>query len=241
VAVNEMLIPYNPASKATPPKAEAHNPNYLQPEDINRILDALEEEPIKWRTMIHLFLITGCRRGEIAGLRWENVDWDNSQIYIDRAVLYSSSMGIYEDTPKTKTSVRYIKLPEETMTLLKEYWRWQIEQRLMMGDKWQDSGYVFPNESGGAIYPGVVANWLNKFTERHNLPHINPHAFRHTQASVLFFNGVDAVSISKRLGHAHVSTTTDIYSHIVRQAEERVNDCIADVMLRSGRQGAGTV
>jgi site-specific recombinase XerD len=122
------------------------------------------------------------------------------------------------------------------MSLLKEYRLWLTEQRLMMGDKWQNSGYVFPNETGGAMYPGNIAAWLRRFSIRHNLPHINPHAFRHTQASLLFFNGVDAVSISKRLGHSQVSTTTDIYSHMIMQAEEKVNDCIADVLLRSGRQ-----
>ena len=63
------------------------------------------------------------------------------------------------------------------------------------------------------MFPGYVCNWLTEFSKRHGLPHINPHAFRHTQASMLFFNGIDSVSISRRLGHAHMSTTTDIYSH----------------------------
>jgi integrase len=235
VAEKEMLIPYNPARKASPPKIDPYEPNYFHPEDIDRILEALEEEPIRLRTLIHLFLITGCRRGEIVGLRWEKVDWENSRIHIDRSIYYSVSLGVYEDTPKTKSSVRYIKLPEETMTLFREYWRWQTELRLSMGDKWQNSGYVFTNEVGGAMAPGLVYEWMAAFSKRHNLPHINPHAFRHTQASVLFFNGVDAVSISKRLGHSKISTTTDIYSHFVKQAEDKVSDCIANVILHSGR------
>ena len=68
---------------------------------------------------------------------------------------------------------------------------------------------------------------------RHNLPHINPHAFRHTMASILISEGKDVVAVSKRLGHAKVSTTTDIYSHIIQQADEQASECLADVMLRT--------
>lgn len=232
-AVKEMLIPYNPASRATPPKSETPKPNYFQPEDIDRIFEALEKESIRIRTLVHLFIITGCRRGEIGGLLWKNVDWDNQQIYIDRAILYSSEVGIYEGKPKTKTSNRWIKLPKETMVLLEDYRGWQDEYKLMWGDKWIESGHVFTKETGGPFHPTTINAILSDFAAKHGLPHINPHAFRHTQASILFFNRVDAVSISRRLGHAHVSTTTDIYSHIINQSEERVNDCIAEVVLRS--------
>ena len=86
-AVKEMLIPYNPASRATPPKSETSKPNYFQPEDIDCILEALEKEPIRIKTLIHLFIITGCRRGEIGGLLWDSVDWYNKQVYIDRAIV----------------------------------------------------------------------------------------------------------------------------------------------------------
>lgn len=230
-AEKEFLIPYNPASKATPPKKEDHDPNYFQAEDIARIWEALEPEPMKWRTMVHLFLVTGCRRGEIAGLKWEKIDWKNGQIYIDCNLLYSPDIGIYEDTPKTKSSIRYIRLPEESMKLLAEYRHAYLEERLKWGAKWKGTDYLFPSEDGGALYPGCICNWLTAFSQRHGLPHINPHAFRHTQASMLFFNGVDSVSISRRLGHAHVSTTTDIYSHVMAQAEERISDCVADVIL----------
>ena len=231
-AVKEMLIPYNPASKARSPKVGERTPNYLQSEDVTRIIKALETEPVKWRAMIHMFLVTGCRMGEIIGLKWDKINWASGQILIDRALLYTPVIGLYEDTPKTRSSVRIINVPQEMMYILKEYYEWQQERKKRLGDKWQDSGFVFTNMEGGGINPGTVSGWLKRFSQKRGLPYLNAHAFRHTQASILFFNGVDAISISKRLGHARVSTTTDIYSHIMKESEALIGECVADVIYR---------
>ena len=230
-AEKEMLVPYNAASKATPPKLEKREAECFQTDEVDKIRDCLENEPIKWKTATHLLLITGCRRGEIMGLKWDKVDWDNSQIKIDRASLYSSDRGIYEDTTKTSTT-RFIKLPHETMLLLADYRKWYNEQRLLNGDRWQNSGYLFVKDNGAPMNPDSLTDWLGKFSKKHDLPNVHPHKFRHTMASILYFNGVDSITISKRLGHAKVSTTTDIYSHIIKQADEAASNCIADVFLR---------
>lgn len=230
-AEREMLVPYNAAHKATPPKIVKKEVECFQPEEIFRIRDCLELEPLKWKTITHLLLITGCRRGEIMGLHWNAVDWKDSQIKIDRALLYSPKKGIYEDTTKTR-EMRYIKLPEETMQLLRDYKQWYVEQRFKNGDQWHDTGYVFIKDNGEPMHPDSITQWLGDFAKKYDLPHVYPHKFRHTMASLLYFNGLDSVTISKRLGHAKVSTTTDIYSHIIKQADERAADCIADVVLR---------
>lgn len=236
-ADKEMLIPYNPARKATPPKIQRKEVNYFQIEDMERIRDSLELEPLKWRMLVHLLLITGARRGEIAGLKWDVVDWSKNRIHICRTILYSRDIGIYEDTPKTSESDRFVTLPVETMELLKEYRKWYFEQALKYGDKWHNTNYLFFQEKSGnegkPINPDSITSYLSDFSAKYNLPHINPHAFRHTQASILYFNGVDSVSISKRLGHSKVSTTSDIYSHIIKEADERSAECIADVILRA--------
>ena len=132
--------------------------------------------------------------------------------------------------------------PEETMALLEEYRQWQEAQRQELGEKWEESPYVFPGERGGRMNPSQLGNWLVRFQKRHGLPHLNPHAFRHTMTSMLFFHGVYSVSISHRLGHSSVSTTTSIYSHVMQQAESRISDCMADVLLttrESAQEDAG--
>lgn len=231
-AEKEMLVPYNAAAKATPPKTAKKEVNYFQPADVVRIREALEMEPIKWRVATHLLLITGCRRGEVMGLRWSRVDFKNSQIKIDTNLLYSPKRGIYEDTTKTTGSVRFIKLPAETMALLREYRRWYLELQLKNGGRWQNTDFLFVKDDGSPMIPDGITAWLSKFSQRHDLPHINPHAFRHTMASILINNGKDIVSVSKRLGHAKTSTTTDIYSHVIMEADEQASECLADVMLR---------
>lgn len=82
------------------------------------------------------------------------------------------------------------------------------------------------------MHPDSVTDWPSKFSKRHGLPHINPHAFRHTVASVLFFNSVDGVSISKRLGHAQVSTTANIYAHVMEEADQKNADILAEIFLK---------
>ncbi len=82
------------------------------------------------------------------------------------------------------------------------------------------------------MHPCSVTTWLNRFSKRHGLPHINPHAFRHTMTSLLFFGGVDSVSISKRLGHSQVSTTTDIYAHVMEEADRRNADILGEILLK---------
>lgn len=231
-ADREMLIPFNPASKATPPRTAPYHAHYFQQEDLIRIREALESEPIHWRVMVHLLLITGCRRGEIMGLKWDAISWDSNQLHIQRTLLYSSDIGVYEDTTKTEESNRYIKLPAETMLLLKEYRNWYAEIKANAGIAWQETGFLFVKPTGQPLHPSSLTRWLLSFSRRRELPHICPHAFRHTQASILFYNGVDSVTISKRLGHSKVSTTADIYSHLMQMADERASECVAEILLR---------
>lgn len=231
-AEKEALVPFNVASKATLPKVTHKDVQYFQPEQVAAIRDALETEPIKWKAIVHLFMVSGARRGEILGLKWACVDFDKNQIHICNNILYTPDRGIYEDSPKTATSNRFVALPLETMKLLRQYRAWQNEERLRLGEYYQDQGFVFCQDSGKPMHPDSVTDWLNKFSRRHGLPHINPHAFRHTMASMLYFNGVDSVSISKRLGHAQVSTTANIYAHVMEEADQRNADILADVLLK---------
>lgn len=251
-AEKEMLVQYNAAEKVVnKPKAEhCRDVNYFELSDIEKIRDCLDKEPIKWRVLTNLLIVTGCRRGEIAGLKWSAVDFQRGELHICNNLLYSKELGIYQDTTKTATSDRTIKLPEETLNLLTEYRNHWEQVRISCGSMWnsflqikdgkgaehtEKADFLFIREDGNKIgypmHPDSITDWLNKFSERYGLPHINPHAFRHTLASVLCLNGVDMTTISKWLGHKNVTTTMNIYEHILENGREQVVNCVSNVLL----------
>lgn len=233
-AVREGLIPYNVAANAEPPKVEKKDIHSFQTSDLPAILAALEHEPLKWKVITHLLLITGCRRGEVLGLRWSAVDFAGNRLHICNNVLYSRDIGVYQDTPKTASSDRWIVVPPATTQLLREWKAYQAEDEKKKGDYCQNrSGLLFTQENGSPMHPDSVTTWLDRFSKRNGLPHINPHKFRHTMASMLIFNRVDPVSVSKRLGHSQVSTTTDIYAHVIEEADQQSADILASVFLKN--------
>lgn len=231
-AVKEQLIPFNPASKATLPKTEKKAVNYFEPEQVEAIIEALDSEPIKWRALTHILIGSGCRRGECLGLKWSNVDFTNNRIYINNNVVYDPEHGVYESDTKTETSVRWINLPVATMQVLRE---WRIEQLKLiseLGDNYKNQNFVFAKDNGDPMHPDSVTDWMNKFSKRHDLPHINPHAFRHTQASLLVFAKVDDVSLASRLGHSNPAFTKKQYAHMFQEADKISADVIADAIKK---------
>ncbi len=250
-AEKEMLVLFNAAAKATPPKQIKTEANYFELEDIKNILYYVEQEPLKWQLAMNLLVFTGCRRGEIMGLKWNKVDFNNSQITIDTNLLYSTDRGIYTDTPKTEKSKRTITLNSTVMELFKKYKKEQTVRRVKLGTYWNNTGFIFTQENGNPMHPDTLTDYCKKFENKYNniiqkynndkkdedkkklLPHINPHAFRHTQASLLIQNGTDISSISARLGHSKISTTTDIYNHMLEQADKKVANTLDSLILNS--------
>lgn len=211
-AEKEMLVQFNVAARATPPKAPRTKPQYYQPEEMDLILDALEQAPLKWKTITYLMIDTGCRRGEVMGLKWDSINLTTGLVMIDNALLYTKSKGTYSGPTKTDR-VRALMLAPQCMDLLK---KWQEEQnrlKELYGDKWTENGYVFTRDDGNLMNPDSITDWLNNFSEKHHLPHIHPHAFRHTAASMMIANGVDLVNAAAELGHATASTTLNLYAH----------------------------
>lgn len=133
-AEKEMLVPFNVSSKIILPKITRTEVNYFQPEEIEKIRDCLEQEPLKWKLITHLLFITGCRRGEIAGLKWSKIDFENCEIKINTSLLYSKERGIYEDTTKTGNE-RIVSVPKETINLIKFHKKENLGLKLKNGSR----------------------------------------------------------------------------------------------------------
>lgn len=237
-AVKWQIIFSNPASRVEPPKAERKEANYLDEKQAARLLECLEEEPLKYRTMITLFLYSGMRRGELCGLEWSDVDFDECLIDINKSSLYVTGKGTIEDTTKTFSSKRVIKLPSPVMELLHEYRAEQLTERYRLGDKWEESGKIFTAWNGAPIYPGTVTAWFADFVKRHELPKVSVHSLRHTNATLLIAGGTDLRTVSKRLGHSNMTTTGNIYTHAIQTADERAAETLGDILAPKGKKKA---
>ena len=112
-------------------------------------------------------------------------------------------------------------LAPQSLELLNKWHTEQLRLRLLNGDRWVRSDYIFTHDDGTVMNPDSITSWLRKFSERHNLPHIHPHAFRHTAASTMIANGVDLVTAASELGHANATTTANIYAHQIAVAKAR--------------------
>lgn len=230
-AYKEMIIKHNPAKRVTlPKKKRVRESKALQPEQLKAVLAALEGEPLPFRALITFFISTGCRRGEALALTWDKVDFARREVLINQSMIYLPETGIQSGPTKTDNS-RRVALPDETIDLLRKLWAEQAKDRLRLGDLWEDSNLVFPRWNGKPMNPGNVNLELTAFCDRHGLPHINPHLFRHSAASVLLSNGVDVLTVAGMLGHSDVSTTLDTYAHAIDEARHKTADCISETIL----------
>ena len=236
-AVKEGVVRFNPADAATPPSCKKKEAEFLEIEDVEKIQKCLEKEPLKWRCIVELFIATGARRGEVLGLKWKNIDFKHHSIKIVNNLQYTRDRGTYLDTTKTDEA-RTISVDPSVLALLQKHRNEQTLIRFRLGEAWHDEGFVFTQKDGKPMNPNSVTDYLGKFCKKYDLPHVHPHTFRHTHISALISNGVDVVTVAKRAGHKQVSTTEDIYAHVLAQADVRAGDIISEVFYKKNTKQA---
>lgn len=230
-AVEWQLILSNPADRVKPPKVDKKPIQHYNEEETKALLAALDKEEIKYKAMVLLDIFSGLRLGELMGLNWSDIDFENSIIEITKASQYLTGKGTFEKKTKNETSIRKITIPTQVTAFLKEYRFWWLEQKLACGDLWQNSDRLFVTWDGKPLFTYTLTNWFPEFLQRHNLPKITPHGLRHTMASLLDSQGVEVSTISKRLGHARISTTLDIYTHVFNKADIRSSEVLEKTLL----------
>ena len=163
-----------------------------------------------WKVYIELSADTGCRRGELVGLKWSDIDFEKMTVTISRNLQYSPQKGVYETATKTGKE-RVVDIGPNTKALLKEFQEEQSAHRL--------SPWVFSQEgTNEPIHPQSPTRFFTKFGERHNIQNFHPHLLRHTAASVAITHGADITSVAQRLGHSDPATTLRMYSHATEES-----------------------
>jgi integrase len=223
------------------PKQEHKEAAFLDDEQARQVLELLDDVPIKWKTIMYLLIFSGIRRGELLGLEWGDVDFDNKVIHIRRTSQYVQHIGIITKSPKNDTSFRTIKLSEMMFDQLREYQQYWQKLRKELGDNWQSiieiklvdgsiktiiNDRLFIKDDSTPMNPDSVTDWTRKFVKRNNLPHFTPHSLRHTHATLLIAEGVSIPTVSRRLGHSSISTTSKIYVHAIQSADEIASNTI---------------
>ena len=231
-AVYWQMIAYNPASRVRPPKSQKPSINFYDDTQTVALIKALEGEELKFRVIILLTVFTGLRRGEVLGLEWQDVDFDNSSITVRQASQYVSSIGIYTKDPKTETSKRVISIPDNITKLLEQFKSKQLESKLKAGNKWIDTNRLFVQWNGSPMHPDTITKWFKSFLERKNLSPITFHGLRHTHATLLISQGLDVRTVSNRLGHAQTSTTLNIYAHSFAKMDREASDKLDNLLYR---------
>lgn len=235
-AVQWQIITQNPCKRVKAPRAQHNETAYLDENQAVALISALDSKPIQYRTMVLMILNTGLRRGELCSLSWADINLDTAVLSVRRNAVYVSGQGIKLDTPKTKSSLRSIKLPQPVIPMLKQYRSWQAEQRLKLCDLWHDNDLVFPSSNGDPLYPDTLTNWFSDFVRRHGLPHVTIHGLRHTNATLLIAAGTNLRTVSGRLGHSQASTTANIYAHAIQSADAAAADTLGDILSLHKKQ-----
>lgn len=242
-AVRWQLMDANPCERVTPPKLVEQDVEFLDETGIADLLAALPDAPVQLSVITQLALFTGARRGEICGLRWSDIDLDAGVMAINRNLSYIAHRGTIFDYPKTKKSRRCIKLSDDCIALLRDYKQWQMRERLKVGTfcqrtitieggKLVKNDLLFTKPDGKPIDPNTVSSWFPVFLREHGLPPCRFHSLRHSNAALLIAAHVPATTVAGRLGHAQVSTTTNIYAAMIRSSDAAAADALGNVFDR---------
>lgn len=233
-AVYWQLIVANPAERVQAPKARKPKRRSYDDEQTKILLENLEKlsiEETKYKVAIILTVFTGVRLGELMGLEWQDIDFKNGIISINRSSQYLSDMGVFTKTPKTESSIREIAIPEFIISLLEEYKLWYEEQKSIYGELWTNSDRLFVQADGKPMHPSSISKWFVRYVSTIGLPVINFHGLRHTNASLLVAQNVDIAVVSARLGHAQISTTLDFYVHPLLSHNRKAGYALENLLL----------
>ena len=219
LAQEQKLIASNPAEGCALPKMEHQEMQTLPVEQLQSFLREAKESGVF--ELYYLELATGLRRGELLGLKWEDIDLERGDFRVRRQIARING-EVVEAPLKTKNAYRTLPLAEDTIGVLEA-------QRKKTGD----SLWVFPSPTGGPISPDSVLHMLHRVLKRAGLPRVRFHDLRHTFATLALQNGVDVKTVSGMLGHFSAGFTLDTYAHVTTAAQRQAAKTMGGILSGS--------
>ena len=235
MAVSWQLLRKNPMDGLKRPRVPRTRAQFLTDERAVQLLRCLANEPnMCYRAAVLLALLCGLRLGEVGALRLSDVDWANGTIEISRALKYSPDTGNTEGPPKSDAGYRQIALPPAMMALLHETREYQRDMAAMVGDLWVGEGWIVHAWNGARLAHGTPSKWFKRFAARNGFEGVKFHSLRHTHATILLANNIDAVAVASRLGHGDATVTLHTYAHALRRRDTDAANVAQALIDRAG-------
>lgn len=223
-------IKSNPARSASPPtmrSAEKPEMRTWSPAEVARFLDF--EAGSRYEAPFAFLAFTGCRRGEVLGLTWSNVDLGGGQVSIRRTITVVEG-AIHRSTSTKSGRGRSIRLQPDLVSILKAWRKRQLLERVALGADYADEDLVFCQADGRPYHPNHFSREFDRRLKRHGMPVIRLHDLRHSYATMALAAGVPAKVVADRLGHGSVMITLDLYSHVMPAVEAEHADLVGSLI-----------
>ena len=234
VAFRWELIDENPCRRVRTPRSKQSTVKALQLSDFSKLFSKIDSYPDPRAVLlIYLLSSTGIREGEAAGLKWQDVDYENRIIHIEREAVYIPRIGLRITSPKSSTSIREICIPDLLCDKLRAYKAIQdkdIEDRCGM---YNDEGYILTQFDGSPIHASTFREWTKKVFDFCEVPYVTVHGLRHTYASLLIANGTDPRTAASQLGHSSPALTMNIYANPQNVAKRKAGDLIGKIITKN--------
>lgn len=218
-AVKERLIAKNPTNGTTVPKCNYPEKQILGDSQLDTFLEAIKGEEY-WDTFFYVEVMTGLRRGEICGLKWQDINFEENKLQVKRSVSVKKGGGVSIGETKTETGVRCIQMPPSVAELLKSKKQTAITE-------WVFPHFLHPEQP---ISPATAYRKLKIILKHAGLPLIRFHDLRHTFATHATQGGVDPKTLAGILGHTNASFTLDTYTHVTNDMQKAASNIVGNIM-----------
>lgn len=236
-AVKNELIKSNPVAGIRIPKTGTNDNRALTTVEQDRLVDAVKRSEHIVMFSVIVALYTGCRKGEILGLQWKDIDYEKKQIRINNQLATEYIVGVdgskkslyHLKETKTKNSRRIIHMIEPLLEDMKEYENKQIIWKEQNNFSHTGEDFVFPSSTNTPLGTATFYRYYHEILREAGLTDINFHTLRHTFATRCLENGVDLITVSRTLGHSSVKVTGDIYSHMTELHQQDSLECLNSI------------
>ena len=224
----------SPADAVPAPTAVTPDLVVLRPEQVAPLIAAADETP--YGPLIRVALMTGCRKGELLAVRWGDLDLDASMLRVERTAQYLPGQGITFKRPKTPKSRRQVALSPEAVSAIRQLRRRQVEDRLKLSGAYRDDlDLVFCTPIGLPLdFSNLRKSWL-KIVAAAGLPRLRFHDLRHACATLMLRRGINAHVVAQRLGHSNVSTTLNVYGHVLPDMQAAAAGVLDELLPTAAR------